>query len=239
MKQQWEKLALKIDALSLRERTMVFAGAAAAIVFLVYSMLLSPLYARQKLLVGSINQQQNQISAIDAGITEKLQAYARDPDAPNRKRLEIMKTEAEQASESLRAVQKGLVAPDKMIPVLAQLLRANGNLRLVSLRNLPVTGVSERALKAGQDAALAPLAKTPAAPSAADAPKQPELLYRHGVEIALQGGYLDMINYMSTLETSPTQLFWGKARLDATQYPNATLTLTLYTLSLDEQWMKL
>jgi MSHA biogenesis protein MshJ len=247
MKQQWEKLALRIDALTLRERAMVFAAAAAAVIFLVYSMLLSPLYAKQKLLLGSISQQQNEISGIDAAITAKLQAYALDPDAPNRKRLETMKAEAEQTSDSLRAVQKGLVAPEKMIPVVGQLLRANENLRLLSLRNLPVTGVSGRALKSGQDGTAAPIVKAPvpaagSASSAAgsvDVQSQPELLYRHGVEIVLQGGYLDMINYMSTLEASPTQLFWGKARLDATQYPNATLTLTLYTLSLDEQWMKL
>jgi MSHA biogenesis protein MshJ len=250
MKQQWEKLALKIDALTLRERAMVFAAAAAAIIFLVYSMLLSPLYAKQKLLLGSISQQQNEISGIDAAITAKLQAYALDPDAPNRKRLETLKAEAEHTSDSLRAVQKGLVAPEKMIPVVGQLLRANENLRLLSLRNLPVTGVSGRALKSGQDGTAAPIVKAPAPAAAsagsaagsagsAEVPSQPELLYRHGVEIVLQGGYLDMINYMSTLEASPTQLFWGKARLDATQYPHATLTLTLYTLSLDEQWMKL
>ena len=30
-----------------------------------------------------------------------------------------------------------------------------------------------------------------------------------------------------------------KAKLDAQQYPNSRLTLTLYTLSLDQKWMKL
>jgi MSHA biogenesis protein MshJ len=44
---------------------------------------------------------------------------------------------------------------------------------------------------------------------------------------------------MDALESLPVQLFWGKARLDAQQYPNSRLTLTLYTLSLDQKWMKL
>ena len=69
--------------------------------------------------------------------------------------------------------------------------------------------------------------------------KAPELLYRHGVEIVLQGSYLDMVSYMAALEALPVQLFWGKASLDAQQYPNSRLTLTLYTLSLDQKWMKL
>jgi MSHA biogenesis protein MshJ len=48
-----------------------------------------------------------------------------------------------------------------------------------------------------------------------------------------------MVDYMHALETLPTQLFWGKAQLDAEEYPNVRLTLTLYTLSLDPKWMKL
>ena len=44
---------------------------------------------------------------------------------------------------------------------------------------------------------------------------------------------------MNTLESLPTQLFWGKAQLEVEQYPAVRLTLTLYTMSLDDQWMKL
>lgn len=37
----------------------------------------------------------------------------------------------------------------------------------------------------------------------------------------------------------PTQLLWGAAALDAGQFPQARLTLTLYTLSLDPKWIAL
>ncbi|MNL80209.1 hypothetical protein D3C87_2070030 [compost metagenome] len=59
------------------------------------------------------------------------------------------------------------------------------------------------------------------------------------MEVVLQGGYLDMLDYMESLENAPQQLFWGRAQLDARNYPTASLTLTLYTLSLDEKWMTL
>jgi MSHA biogenesis protein MshJ len=70
-------------------------------------------------------------------------------------------------------------------------------------------------------------------------PKPGSLLYRHGVEISVRGNYLDMIDYMTALESLPTQLFWGGARLDVEDYPTSRLTLTLYTLSLDSKWLKL
>jgi MSHA biogenesis protein MshJ len=57
--------------------------------------------------------------------------------------------------------------------------------------------------------------------------------------VTLRGSYLDMVDYMTALESLPTQLFWGKAQLDVEDYPSVRLTLTLYTLSLDEKWMKL
>jgi MSHA biogenesis protein MshJ len=67
----------------------------------------------------------------------------------------------------------------------------------------------------------------------------PSLLYRHGVEVTVRGNYLDMVNYMEALEAMPTQLFWGRAQLEVEEYPGARLTLTLYTLSMDQKWMKL
>ena len=69
--------------------------------------------------------------------------------------------------------------------------------------------------------------------------KAPAVLYRHGVEIVLRGNYLDMVNYMDAVEAMPSHVFWGKLNMQVEQYPNATLSLTLYTLSLDEKWIAL
>ncbi|WGG52684.1 type II secretion system protein GspM [Rugamonas sp. DEMB1] len=251
MKQQWLKLITRLDAMSLRERAMVFAGSAAAIVFLVYSMLLDPLLARQKALLAQISQQQNQVAGIDMEITGKVAAFGVDPDEAVRAQLKQAGQESDKASAALRALQKGLVAPERIAPLLEHLLRGNGRLQLLSLNTLPVSGISE--IGAGFDAVTpaaqpAPAAAQPAATAAAAAgavakpaapAKPPELLYRHGVELVLQGGYVDMVNYMAALEALPSQLFWGKAKLDAGDYPNARLTLTLYTLSLDKKWISI
>jgi MSHA biogenesis protein MshJ len=72
-----------------------------------------------------------------------------------------------------------------------------------------------------------------------EAGRPADLLYRHGVEVTVRGNYLDMVDYMSALEAMPTRLFWGQAQLDVEEYPASRMTLTLYTLSLDRNWMKL
>lgn len=261
MKEQWIKLATRVDALSLRERGMVLAAAFAALVFLMYQLALAPQYAKHKTLRQQIALQHQQASNIDAEISAKAAAYAVDPDMESRRRIVELRRNIETESGALRAVQHGLVAPQKMVPLLEQILRANTRLRLLSLKTLPVSGLSEplnyarpasgsapglaEATSSGQvQAGIAMAAQHAAQGSAAplSAPGQAkprELLYRHGVEMVLQGSYLDMLAYMEALERLPQQLFWGRAELQAGSYPEAKLTLTLYTLSLDDKWMTL
>lgn len=245
LQQQWLKLSTKLDAMTLRERAMIFVAATAAILFLIYTMAVEPMLARQKLLLAQIKQQQNQIAGIDMEITAKAQGFNLDPDAQERARLQAARAEIDRISAGLLAVQKGLVAPEKIAPLLENLLGGHGKLRLMAMKTLPVTGMNESfAASAPSVAGGASPVAAPAQPNqppqpAAAAQKPRELLYRHGVEIVLQGSYLDMISYMAALEALPVQLFWGKASLEAQQYPNSRLTLTLYTLSLDQKWMKL
>lgn len=241
MKQQWTKLATRIDALSLRERIMVFAALAAAIVFLMHFFALGPQLRKQDALNAQISQQNNNIEGIDNEIRARVEAAQTDPDAAVRTRLASVRAETEELSGQLRAMQNGLVAPERMAPLLDSILRANGRLTLVSVRTLPVESVLEagrRAAGTAPEAVQTTAPATPATPAGAT-PGTAELLYRHGVEITVRGNYLDMIAYMNALEGLPTQLFWGRAQLEAETWPASRLTLTLYTLSLDRKWMKL
>jgi MSHA biogenesis protein MshJ len=240
MKRQWLAIAARIDALSQRERIMTFAASAAALVFLAQMTVIGPLLRKQELLRTQVIQQQNDIAGINAEITQKLQEAEADPDAPVRARLQAAREESARLTESLRAMQKGLVPPERVAPLLESILRANGRLKMVSVRTLPMEPLSAIGAKKGAGDAATPAAAAAAATTGVGGskPKQ-ELLFRHGVELTVRGSYLDMIDYMAALEGLPTQLFWGKAQLEVDEYPNVRLTLTLYTLSLDEKWMKL
>ncbi|MCD2516501.1 hypothetical protein LQ564_09285 [Massilia sp. G4R7] len=234
LKQRMTQLGARIDAMSLRERALMFAAAVAVLGFAGQQLVLAPIYRAQEALQQTIEQQRNNIAGIDAEITAKVTAYQNDPDAASRARLVAVKRESSQLADSLLAMENGLVPPERMAPLVDAILRANGRLQLVSMRTLPVETISGRAASAGAAATAAPAA-TPAAQDG----RAPDMLYRHGVEVTVRGNYLDMVNYMSALEAMPTRLFWGKAQLDVEEYPASRLTLTLYTLSLDRNWMKL
>lgn len=229
MKARLLELMARIDALTLRERGLLFAAVAAVLVFVGHSMVLGPIYREQDLLRRQIGQQQNNLMGLDGEIAAKVQAYQVDPDAPAREKLQAIRQESAALGDSLLAMEHGLVPPERMAPLVDTILRANARLKLVSMRTLPVESMSSLGAQA---AAVAPAATSGQAPS-------PVLLYRHGVEVTVRGNYLDMVEYMSALEAMPTRLFWGRAQLDVEEYPSARLTLTLYTLSLDRKWMKL
>ena len=235
MKRRWRQFAARIEALQPRERIMVFGATVVVLVFLANALVFGPLARKEAALRSTLQQQNATIDGVNADIAAKAQAYAHDPNDALRKRLGDVRAETARTSDALRALQKGLVPAERIAPLLEAILRANGRLKLVSLQTLPVTTPG--------DAAAAPAAPGTTAPAAQPAPvpvvKAPDLLYRHGVELTVRGSYLDMVDYMHALETLPTQLFWGKAQLDAEAYPNVRLTLTLYTLSLDPKWMKL
>jgi len=233
IKQRVQQLAARVDALSMRERAMVFVASAALLAFVGNALVLRPIAATQDALHAQIVQQNESIAAIDNEITARVQGFQIDPDAATRTRLNALRQQTGELGQQLLAIEHGLVPPERMAPLVDGILRANGRLKLVSMRTLPAESL------AAPDPT--PPASAPAAPtasSAAGAPATP-LLYRHGVEVTVSGNYLDMVDYMSALEALPTRMFWGRAQLDVEEYPAARLTLTLHTLSLDRQWMKL
>lgn len=234
MKKYWQNFSTRIDALTLRERALLFAGAAGVLIFLVFFFALNPNYAKQRNMLQEMAQQQDKIAVVEVEIAQTIEAHTIDPDAADRARLAKIRADAQSLSASLTDMQAGMVAPERMTAMLEQIVRAHRGLRLKSLRTL-----GERAPEsaAAAPAALAGAA-TPTVAAAGD-PAIAELLHRHGVELVVQGSYGDLVSYMAALENMQGRIFWGSAELKVDTWPDATLSLTVYTINLDKKWLKL
>lgn len=255
MKQIWQRFASKIDGLGLRERIAIFLMAAVILIALLNVTVLDPQFSKVAELSQQIAQDRSQIAGIQTEIRSTVGAYDRNPDAAKLAQLSQLKQKLLQMNAALQDMQKGLVSPDRMTALLEDILKQNGKLHLVSLRTLPASGLTEPALadaKADPDKRAAEIAAQKLTDQAASAQRSPAdakrkadgnspagLVYKHGVEIVIEGDYLDMVNYMTALERMPWQLFWGKAKLTADDSSKLSLTLTLYTLSLDKKWLNI
>jgi MSHA biogenesis protein MshJ len=232
MKQYWQKLSERIDALSLRERGLIFVMAVAILLALFITLLMDPLQAKRNAMSQDLLNRQAKISASQAQVQALLEAREQDPDAANKKRMEQLQQQVAEMDKTLEGVQQGLVSPERMPQLLKDLLLKNQQLHLISIKTLPVS-------------TLVPSKKDTAASNAKGAKQEnkasPEeaQIYKHGVEITVQGTYLDLLAYLSELEGLPWRMYWGNLDLKVNEYPQSTLVLTLYTLSLDQTWMSL
>lgn len=78
------------------------------------------------------------------------------------------------------------------------------------------------------------------APGAASAPGAGhQSLYRHGVELVLEGSYTDLLAYLQALEAMPQHVLWGGLSLKVLQHPTTQLTVRLYTVSRDRHWLEI
>lgn len=229
IKQYWEKATGKIDELSLRERVLIFAAAAFLLVSLVNAMLLGPSLAQQKILAEQVVQQQEKMKEIQSQVEALQQIRRRDENSPMRQRLLHIKKEIEANNNYIQGLQGRLVPAEKMPDLLEQVLNRGSNLQLVSLRTLPLTPLLEK--EAGNNQAGSAYA---ASAAAAEGGGQ---IFKHGVQITVRGSYFGMLNYLAALEHLPVRMLWGMARMRVIKYPEAELTLTVYTLSLDKVWM--
>lgn len=234
MKRYWEIARARIDDMSLRERALIFAAAGFVVISLINAMLLDPLMAEQKVLSAQVIQQQEKMKELQAAIQTLLQARRDNENSPLRTRTAQLKQQLQDMDGYMQNRRSRLVEPDKMADLLKQVLGKNGGLQLVALKTLPVSLLIENpqaANGAGQSAVTA---------NANDGQKQPDAknqIFKHGVQISVRGGYAELLRYVSALEKMPAQMYWGEASLNVEQYPYSVLTLTLYTLSMDETWL--
>ncbi len=222
MQAQLEKVVAKVDAMSLRERALIFAAAAFLLVSLIDSLFLEPLLAKQKTLSAQVVQQQEKMKEAQSRIAALLQAKQADANSPQRERIRVLRQQIADGDAYLRDRRDKLVPPEKMAQLLEQVLNKNDRLKLVELNTLPASLLIE------------PSADAPAS-QAAGLERQ---IYKHGVKITVRGSYADLLQYLTALEKLPTQMYWSVAKMDVVQYPAVELTLTLYTLSLDKTWLQ-
>lgn len=224
MNETWQKAVARFDALKARERAMVFVGGAAVIGWLVFTIAIDNEMTRYKRLSADLSRQQTTLAQLQTQTAELMRSAAQDPDTAGRASIAALEAQLAQFDAELRGVQQGLVPPTRMTRVLEDVLTRNSRVHLVKLKTLPVTALVDREAKGEPVRA--------ATQGGAD-----RLVYKHGIELTLEGGYLDLLDYLTRLEKLQWQMFWARTRIDASQYPRVQMTVTLYTLSLDEAWL--
>lgn len=200
-----------------RERVVLLVCAVVILILLLNFLVLQPFAAQREVARNKITDLKASLVEFNAQETAIKARKGSDPDRENRLRLEALEGESSKLQQQLKVNIVNLVSPQDMPELLKDLLTQQKQLQLISLENLP-----PELLKLDQKAVEDVITPT---------------LYRHRLRMEFSGDYLTMLKYLRQLEQLPRAMVWEKVEIETQKYPEATVRLQVYTLSLTEGWI--
>lgn len=218
MKTQFKGFADRIDAMSLRERGLIFVTLLVAMYFVAVNVLFGPVNAEKDRLQRQVNQLREETRMLEIQVQGLVSGGENDPEAVKRKKFASLQENLKTMDETLSRVTAGLVSPREMTKLVEQMLLKNRGLEVIKVESLPSTPLLEGAAEGGPDGSM---------------------VYKHGMRIELKGGYLDILRYLRSLEGLEWKVFWGQITLQTEKYPVSKVNLLIYTLSTHKGWIGL
>jgi MSHA biogenesis protein MshJ len=223
--QQWNRLCRWYAALSQRERLFVALALVLGPLLIGNALFVDPQWSRSKAMQNTIATDSTSLAAMQAQAASLQQELSNDPDAGNKAELAALIAQRDQLDEQLHQQGLTLVRPEDMNGLLERLLVRQSGLRLISLKTQAPQSVLRE--------------KEAAKETDGKAVERSFDLYRHGVEIRLEGSYSQLQAYLAQLEKLPQRLLWGQLSYRVIDYPRSEMTLVVYTLSPDKTWLTL
>ena len=223
----------KIDALTIRERGIILA----AILFVLYTVwdtfLMQPQAAIEQQILADLQINRAKQAALNIQYQELIKQIQEDPDEVNRNRLASLKSQLESIEADVRESTNFLVSPENMIGILRTILNKSSELELIEIKGLGasplLTSVNEQATEADtNNASSGPTVETAGGL---------ENAYKHGLMITFEGDYMSTLRFIQEIESLEWGFFWDNLDYEVVEYPTGRVVITLYTLSLDKNWI--
>ena len=200
-----------------RERIILLVCAVVVIVFVLNLLVLEPISQKRRMVTKSVSDLRSELDNLVFEEAIIVERRANDPDEKNRLRIVALETELTQLRQQLEGNIVNLVAPADIPELLKSLLTQQKKLKLENLKNLSPEIVD---LKLPTD-------KNVVVPN----------LYRHRLNLEFSGDYLTILKYLHQLEQFPRALAWEDIIIETDKYPQVTVRMQVYTLSLSEGWI--
>ena len=210
-------LAERLDALSLRERGLIFGGGLVLLYLAAQTLVMGPLTTRAKHNEERLSVARQHMAAMDAAGAEA----SNNPGVAAAARNAALKARLAALEAELQGAAQGYVTPERVTEMLRDILASQKGLQLVSLANLPVESLS-------------PVPQNAPAGSIAAVERGPFL---HPVEMVIDGDYASVVAYLRALEAMPWRIHWKQLELTAADYPVNRIRIVIGALSLSRDWM--
>ncbi|WP_374659178.1 hypothetical protein [Inhella sp.] len=204
-----------------RERAMLLAGAAALLLVLGDRLWIGPAWSERQAARSQAQQVADALAETERTLQTQAQALVQRRQAETQERDQL-----HAQLQQLRAASPASVSPERALALLESVVaRQQGRVQLLALTALPDAGTGPVGLA------------TPSTPAASGASAPPRV-FRHGLQLVVQGSYADLHAYLRDLGREP-QLRLRGFELAVRQHPQLELSLQVETLSLHPEWLTL
>ena len=210
----WKELRKLVDARTLRERVALILAVVVVIAYTWLVFVFDVLDAGQEENARLINNTVNQINSELTRNQNIRDSYTRDPNAFIRTRITALEQDLREVDSTLLNLYGELILPQQMAGVLTEILQGETTLRLISFENL-----EPESLMDDDEAQLQGL------------DDEQINVYRHGLRMVFEGDYLETIRFLRRVEGLDTSFFWDNLDFEVIEYPRASITLNIFTLS--------
>lgn len=224
MQAKWEAVNAWFDGLNPREKGLVaFAGL--AILYGLYVIAIEPITVLHAKHNATIQENTAQKHSLELQLNILTQQKLHKKSSPEEEKELALNNTIKSLAEKIESLKTSLIKPESMPDLLKDILEQDAALQLIELKTLPPTGLFDEDSKHAQQPHALPV-------------------FKHGVEMTIQGHYLDLMHYLNRLESLPWHILWEKANLvveekPTSAYPLSQLTLVVYSLSLDKAWLSI
>ena len=207
MKLLWIRLATRVNAMTLRERFLLFACVIAVLGVITNVIFIVPLIDQQKILVAQIDTKSSEMDMLN--------------DETN---MEILRRRRDHMTELNAATLKGQGDIDLVEREIAALSTAG-------VDTVVISAMIKRVLRRSDKVVLVRVVQVGTELSAV-APVGAQAATRSGLDITLSGNYLDLMQYLALLEKEMPQARWGNLVLKAETMP-VQMTVRILTTAVE------
>ncbi|MCZ8529982.1 agglutinin biogenesis protein MshJ [Alteromonas sp. PRIM-21] len=205
---QYQQLSDKFSELENREKQLILWVSFGLIVYLFFWFGISPALEGMSAADKTATRKESEYKALVIQRDAIEQALSVDYTQRMQQELDNARKALLSVDDALLSLNEGFVAADRMPELLMTLLNEENNVSLVNFNVEPT-----ETIRFGEGET------------------QSTSFYRHNMRLVIEGSYFDLRSYLARLQAAPEKVIVTDFAYNVDEYPSASLTLGLATVS--------
>jgi len=208
------KLNTRFEAISSREKSLLFYGVPLLIIVIAILQVLEPALIYQQKVADKIDNDRDRLAATEQSLKDVSAKLGVDLNLDLKTQIEASKARISDLTTSFDKEFDQLVQPNFMPILLEQMIDQARGIELVSFSSIPPEIIYQSEL---EEAELA--------------------IYQHGIKLTFEGDFFATRAFLEETEGLGWKLYWNAFEYNVTEYPTAEVSIEIFTLSTKEEFI--